>query len=149
VRNSEPHFQGKDIMPPQFHADQAQPDQAQPGYDAQPGHGTGPGTAAAGSQVSRRSLLRGAAGVGAVGLVAATGTGAAFAATRPAAARPTAAAKPATLDATTEHAGAEPLVVYLRDLKTGEVEVFNGTSQVRVRSPKLVAQLMADLQTAQ
>jgi hypothetical protein len=125
-------------MPPQFHADQAQP-----GYD------TGPGTAAADSHVSRRSLLRGAAGVGAVGLVAATGAGAAFAATRPAAARPAAAAKPATLDATTERAAGDPLVVYLRDLKTGEVEVFNGSSQVRVRSPKLVAQLLADLQTAQ
>jgi hypothetical protein len=115
-------------MPPQNQADQAASD----------------------SGVSRRSLLRGAAGVGAVGLVAATGAGAAFAATRPAAAaRPTAAAKPATLDAVTENAGRDPLVVYLRDIKTGEFEVFNGTSQVRVRSPRLVAQLLADLQTAQ
>jgi hypothetical protein len=131
-------------MPPQFHADKAQPDKAQPGYD------TEPGTAAADSHVSRRSVLRGAAGAGAVGLVAATGAGAAFAATRPAAAtRPTAAAKPATLDAATENVGREPLVVYLRDIKTAEFEVFNGTSQVRVRSPRLVAQLLNDLQTAQ
>jgi hypothetical protein len=95
-------------------------------------------------------MLRGAAGVSAVGLVAATGAGAAFAATRPAAsARPATPAKPATLDATSVKADEEPLVVYLRDIKSGEFEVFNGTSQVRVRSPKLVAQLLNDLQTAQ
>jgi hypothetical protein len=129
-------------MPPQIHADQVQPDRAQPSYD------TEPGTVQMNSQVSRRSLLRGAAGAGAVGLVAATGAGAAFAVTRPAAARPTSAAKPAALDATSGHAGSEPLVVYLRDIKSGEFEVFTGTSQVRVRSPKLVAQLLDDLQMA-
>ena len=43
----------------------------------------------------------------------------------------------------------EPLVVYLSDTSSGEFEVFNGTSQVRVHNPRLVAQLLDGLQTAQ
>jgi len=85
------------------------------------------------SRMSRRSLLRGAAGAGAVGLVAATGVGAVAAAVRP----DTKAAAPAALPA---HAG--PLMVYLRDARTGELEVFAGTSKVRFRDPVLAAQLL-------
>jgi len=83
--------------------------------------------------MSRRSVLRGAAGAGAVGLAAAAGAGAVVAATRPAAK----AAEPAALPA---HGG--PLMVYLRDASTGELEVYAGTSQVRFRDPALAAQLM-------
>jgi len=84
------------------------------------------------SEMSRRSLLRGAAGAGAVGLAAAAGAGAVVAASRPAEAAP--AARPAS-------ASADPLVVYLRDATTGEMEVFAGTSQVRFRDPALAAKL--------
>jgi hypothetical protein len=129
-------------MPPQTHADQ--PRQAQPGSDAEPG------TAPLASPLSRRSLLRGAAGVGAVGFAAAAGAGAVFAATRPAdATRAADAGKAATTGTAPPKANGEPLVVYLRDTSTGEFDVFNGTSQVRVRDPRLVAQLLDGLQTAQ
>ena len=62
-------------MPPQTHVDQ--PRQAQPGSDAEPG------ATAPTAPLSRRSVLRGAAGAGAVGFAAAAGAGAVFAATRP------------------------------------------------------------------
>ena len=84
--------------------------------------------------VSRRSVLRGAAGAGAVGLAAATGAGAVVAAARPRtkAATPAMAATPAS---------ASSLVVYLRDATAGELEVFAGTSKVRFRDPALAARL--------
>ena len=129
-------------MPPQTHADQ--PRQAQPGSDAEPG------TAPLASPMSRRSLLRGAAGAGAVGLAAAAGAGAVFAATRPAdATSPADAGKAAATGTAAAKPSGEPLVVYLRDTSTGEFEIFNGTRQVRVRNPRLVAQLLDGLQTAQ
>jgi hypothetical protein len=88
------------------------------------------------SAMSRRSVLRGAAGAGAAGLAAAAGAGALAAAARPAAAAP--AARPA------KHA--EPVVVYLRDASTGELEAFTGTSQVRFRDPALAARLLRAVQ---
>jgi hypothetical protein len=100
--------------------------------------------------MSRRSLLRGAAGAGAVGLAAAAGAGAVFAATRPAdATSPADAGKAAATGTVAAKPSGEPLVVYLRDTSTGEFEIFNGTRQVRVRNPRLVAQLLDGLQTAQ
>jgi len=78
-------------------------------------------------RVSRRSVLRGAAGAGAVGLAAAAGAGAVV------------AASPGTKAAGPAKAG--PLVVYLRDATTGELEVFAGTSKVRFRDPALAARL--------
>ena len=96
--------------------------------------------------VARRSVLRGAAGLGAAGLAVAAGAGAVVAATRPAkaAAGPAPGAGPAA-----RAGGAEPLVVYLRDAAAGEFEVFHGTRQVRVRNPRLVAQLLDGIATAQ
>jgi hypothetical protein len=84
-------------------------------------------------RVSRRSLLRGAAGVGAVGLAAASGAVAVTGAARPDAglARP-------------GHQG--PLMVYLRDATTGEMDVFAGTSQVSLRDPALATQLLRAIQ---
>lgn len=86
-------------------------------------------------RVSRRSLLRGAAGAGAVGLAAAAGAGAVVAAASP---RPKATG-PAAMAAGPAYAGS--LVVYLRDASTGELEVFAGTSKVRLRDRALAAQL--------
>jgi len=87
---------------------------------------------------SRRSMLRGAGAVGAVGIAAAVGVGAgsgvAAAATRPAAGNRAAARA--------EHsADAAPLVVYLRDAASGELDVFSGTSHTVIRDPALVARL--------
>ena len=89
---------------------------------------------------SRRSMLRGAGTVGAVGIAAAVGVGApsgvAAAATRPAADNRTAAGARPSADT----AGA-PLVVYLRDAASGELDVFAGTSHTVIRDPALVARL--------
>jgi len=99
--------------------------------------------------MSRRSMLRGAAGAGALGLAAAAGAGAVVAATRPAN-QPSLppAAKPETVAAMPQAAMAGPLVVYLGDTTTGEFDVFGGTGQVRVRNPQLVAQLLKNVQLA-
>lgn len=90
---------------------------------------------------SRRSVLRGAAGVGAVGFAAAVGVGAvaapALADTRRAAAGP-AAARPAAAQPET---AAGPLVIYLRDAASGEFDVFAGTSHTVIRDHDLVARL--------
>jgi hypothetical protein len=128
-------------MPPQTHEYQPLPAQPDGDVEAEAGQPA--------SAMSRRSLLRGAAGVGAVGLAAAAGGGAVFAATRPAGPRPAAAGKAAAAPAAPQIPGGEPLVVYLRDAASGDFEVFNGTSQVRMHNPRLVAQLLDGLQTAQ
>jgi hypothetical protein len=86
---------------------------------------------------SRRSMLRGA---GAVGIAAAVGVGAAggvaAAAPRPAAGNHSAAGVEQSADAK----GA-PLVVYLRDAASGELDVFAGTSHTVIRDRALVARL--------
>jgi hypothetical protein len=89
---------------------------------------------------SRRSMLRGAGAAGAVGLAAAVGVGAASgvasAATRPAADNRAAAGAEHSAGA----AGA-PLVVYLRDAASGELDVFSGTSHTVIRDQALAARL--------
>jgi hypothetical protein len=121
-------------MPPQIQADQAQPGRAQSERDL---------TAEAADRVSRRSLLRGAAGVGAAGLAVAVG-GAAFAAADQSSPRPATTRQPAAFKET----GQEPVVVYLRDIASGEFEVFNGVSQTTIRNPALAAQLLDSMKTA-
>ena len=111
-------------MPPQIHADQAEPGAGRPA-----------------PSLSRRSLLRGAAGVGAVSVAAAAGAGTIFAA-GPASAATGAHADTVHADTGAHPAGDEPIVAYLRDASTGEFEVFHGTRQVRVRDRKLAAQLL-------
>ena len=127
-------------MPTQLPSDRS--DRPGPGSDAE--HGSAQPAAG----VARRSVLRGAAGLGAVGLAAAAGAGAVVAATRPANA--TAGPAPRAAAGTAAQASsADPLVVYLRDAATGEFEVFRGTQQVKVRNPRLVAQLLDGIATAQ
>jgi hypothetical protein len=89
--------------------------------------------------LSRRSMLRGAAGAGAAGLaaaaVASAATPALAAATSavPAARSAHSAAGPA--------GAAEPVVVHLRDARSGEMDIFAGTSHIRLRDPDLAARL--------
>ena len=86
-------------------------------------------------RLSRRSLLQGAATAGAAGLaVTAIGSAAspAFAATN------RSAATENHSDAAT-HAG--PIVVHVRDAKTGDIEVFSGTSKTRLRDKDLAARI--------
>jgi hypothetical protein len=85
--------------------------------------------------VSRRSVLRGAAGAGAVGLAAAGGITAVAGITRQ--------DHPARQDASgSADALAGPVMVYLRDTSTGEMEVFAGTGQTSLRNPALVRELL-------
>jgi hypothetical protein len=81
---------------------------------------------------ARRAVLRGAAGAGALGLVAAAGAGSVAAAS----------AAPATPEQ--EHAplaNDTPVVVYLRDASSGELEIFAGTRQTRIHDAALAARL--------
>ena len=77
--------------------------------------------------LSRRSLLRGAAGAGAAGLAAGALT-------------TTGALKPTGAGAATLN-NATPLVVHVRDARTGDIEVFAGTTQTRLRDRDLAARI--------
>ena len=114
-------------MPPQTHAEQASEPVTAPERP---------------SPMSRRSLLRGAAGAGAVAVAAAAGAGGVVALTRPQTQTAPPAAKPVTMAEVPLNAMAGPLVVYLRDTTTGEMDVFAGTGQLRLHDPALVGQLL-------
>ena len=83
-------------------------------------------------RVSRRSMLRGAAAAGAAGL-AVTAMGSAASPALAATSQPSAPASPE------DHAG--PIVVHVRDAKSGDIEVFSGTSQTRLRDKDLAARI--------
>jgi hypothetical protein len=88
-----------------------------------------------GRRLTRRSLLQGAATAGAAGL-AVTAMGAAspaLAATN----RGSAPERPASHGSS--HAG--PIVVHVRDARSGDIEVFSGTSQTRLRDTDLAARI--------
>lgn len=130
-------------MPPQTGPDQLPPDWAHAGV------GSERETVQESSQTSRRSVLRGVVGVGAVGLAAAAGTGVAVAATRPSTVTNLPpASKPVEVAAMSPNVMAGPLVVYLRDTTTGEFDVFGGEGQVRIKNPALVSQLLKNVQLA-
>ena len=85
-----------------------------------------------GRRLSRRSLLQGAATAGAAGL-AVTAIGAAATPAFAATSQPSVTDQPAT------HAG--PIVVHVRDARTGDIEVFSGTSGTRLRDKDLAARI--------
>ena len=84
-------------------------------------------------RLSRRSLLQGAAAAGAAGL-AATAIGAAG----PALA---ATSSPPDPDRSPGRTPAEPIMVHVRDTRSGDIEVFAGTSQTRLRDKDLAARI--------
>ncbi|HTX29473.1 MAG TPA: hypothetical protein VME19_20905 [Streptosporangiaceae bacterium] len=90
-----------------------------------------------GRRLSRRSLLQGAATAGAAGL-AVTAMGAAGPALA-AANRSSAPDRPVSHGAAATHAG--PIVVHVRDARTGDIEVFSGTGQTRLRDTDLAARI--------
>jgi len=85
-----------------------------------------------GQSYARRAVLRGAAGAGALGLVVAAGAG-----TAASASAATAAPEQEQALAATD----SPVVVYLRDASSGELEIFAGTSRTQVHDPALAARL--------
>jgi nitrous oxide reductase len=91
-------------------------------------------------RMSRRSLLQGAAAAGAAGL-AVTALGAAV---RPAAAAASTAAA-STASSAPAHGGPKapegPIVVHVRNAKSGDIEVFSGTSQTSLRDKDLAARI--------
>ncbi len=83
--------------------------------------------------------MRSAAGAGAAGLAVTALAGApALAATRQAS-RPGRSAGPA-LAAGPDDA-AEPLVVHVRDVRTGELDIYRGTSHTRLHDSELASML--------
>jgi hypothetical protein len=95
-------------------------------------------------RLSRRSLLQGAAAAGAAGL-AVTALGAAVS---PAvAAASTTSSAPARGDMKAPAGGdmkapAGPVVVHVRNAKSGDIEVFSGTSQTSLRDKDLAARIV-------
>ena len=93
-------------------------------------------------RMSRRSLLQGAAAAGAAGL-AVTALGAAVSPAA-AAASTTSSARPTVAEGTAGgdvKAPAGPIVVHVRNAKSGDIEVFSGTSQTSLRDKDLAARI--------
>ena len=92
----------------------------------------------AGRRLSRRSLLQGAATAGAAGL-AATAIGAAASPALAATSQPSAPGQSHGHAEASTHAG--PIMVHVRDARSGDIEVFSGTSQTRLRDKDLAARI--------
>jgi len=93
-------------------------------------------------QPSRRSLLRGAAGAGVAGLAITALADTALAAPAAAATGPAPRRERAGAAAHAEPLpDAEPLIVHVRDARTGVMDVYRGTSHTRLRDPGLAAYL--------
>ena len=89
--------------------------------------------------LTRRSVLGVAAGAGVAGIAATALAGTAMPAFAAAATRPAArGTKADRADADTS----DQLVVHVRDARSGEIDVFRGTSHARVHDPELAARLM-------
>jgi hypothetical protein len=98
--------------------------------------------------VSRRAMLRTAAGASAAGLVAGGAFAAlpAAAAARPSRSQPSVDRTGRSAAGTTHDAAAHPgreddgpLVIHVRDARTGEMDIFAGTTRTRLRDPELAA----------
>jgi len=74
-------------------------------------------------RLSRRSLLQGAATAGAAGPALA------------------AASSPPAPDRSSGRTPAGPIMVHVRDTRSGDIEVFAGTSQARLRDKDLAARI--------
>jgi len=109
------------------------------GASAEPGRRAAPRSSGPpGRQLSRRSVLQGAATAGAAGL-AATAMGAGAGPALAAAGRPS----PRSGSDATKPSG--PVVVHVRNAKSGEIDVFSGTSQTRLRDKDLAARIVRTL----
>lgn len=92
-------------------------------------------------RMSRRSVLRGAAGAGVAGVAAVALTGVAA----PAFAASSHAARTAAGGDAAHEAAAdtdEQIVVHVRDARSGEIDVFRGTSQTSLHDRELAARLV-------
>ena len=88
--------------------------------------------------LSRRSMLRGAAGAGAAGLALTALTASpALAASQ----RACAGTAPETEHMPDHIADGEAVIVHVRNVRSGEMDVYRGTSHVRVHDRALAARL--------
>jgi hypothetical protein len=92
------------------------------------------------SGVSRRAVLRTAAGAG-IAATALAATGMPALAATAGRMRPRQAAS-AGHEVAGHAAGGEPIVAHLRNARTGEIDVFHGTSQTRLHDHALAAALI-------
>jgi len=90
--------------------------------------------------ISRRSVLQGAATAGAAGL-AVTALGGALSPAASAATRSASSTRPAAPADHNVQAPAGPIVVHVRNAKSGDIEVFSGTSQTRLQDKDLAARI--------
>ena len=86
-------------------------------------------------QPSRRSVLHGAAGLAGAGLAATVMAGTLAAPASASAAPRTHPGRAARVSSD------EPVIVHVRDVRSGEMDVFAGTEQVRLHDPGLAARL--------
>jgi len=87
------------------------------------------------AEPSRRSVLHGAAGLAGAGLAATVMAGTLAAPASASAAPRTHPGRAARVPS------GEPVIVHVRNVRTGEIDVFAGESQVRLRDPGLAARL--------
>ena len=91
---------------------------------------------------SRRSILHGAAGLAGAGLAATVMAGTLAAPASASAAPRTHPGRAARVpSAATASGSGEPVIVHVRDVRSGEMDVFAGTEQVRLHDPGLAAKL--------
>lgn len=90
--------------------------------------------------VSRRSVLRGAAGVGAAGIAATTLT--AMADSVPATAQSGSRTTPASRGQAQDEGVGETIVAHVRDAVSGEIDIYRGTTHTRLRDRELAARLV-------
>jgi hypothetical protein len=98
--------------------------------------------------MSRRSILRSAAGVGVVGVAAAVGAGAVVEFDKPQAATMKPVSKPVVMAPMASSAMQGPLVVYIADTTKGLLNVYGGTGATQIHNPALVNQILANLKMA-
>jgi hypothetical protein len=114
-----PRLEGNRLMSSQFQPDQSADGSAEGAQRPEP---------------SRRSVLHGAAGLAGAGLAATAIAGIAVPAAADAA--PRARSGKAAAGSSTE-----PVIVHVRDIRSGEMDVFAGETKTRLRDPGLAAQL--------
>jgi hypothetical protein len=106
-----------------------------PSHDPQPAQVEG---------VSRRSVIRGAATAGAAGL-AVTALGGALSPAAHASTRPAGSTRPAASAPADTSVSSGPIVVHVRNARSGDIEVFSGTSQTRLHDTDLAARIVRAL----
>jgi hypothetical protein len=115
--------------------DAQRPSAERPGAPAESDRRAAPGSSGPlGGLLSRRSVLQGAATAGAAGL-AATAMGAA------ASSALAATGQSAPRSGSDVKTPSGPIVVHVRNAKSGEIDVFSGTSQTRLRDKDLAARI--------